>query len=176
MRSQSGAALEAWKRACKEFHGRYNELFYPGGLARWKAYLNGEMCESDTAIEILDPGVSYFRSGYLKEDIWRKMKRAPLSSKQLRRLESIALEYLPCRLRREFWSMARFAVFRGSDAFWEQVKALAENPQVFGAEKAGWLLVARSGRDVRRMVYHEFVRAKYQSGYTPSFSFYRLQS
>lgn len=139
-RSRSVKDRSEWERVCKEFRGYYDDHFYPGGASRWGLLRAGDSSEFDTAIAFLSADPWYFRSGYMKEEIWRVLKRAPLSSKQERALEAIAEEYLDKPLRREFWIMARYVRIRGSDGFWSRIETAARSrEQTFKRTKAEWL-------------------------------------
>lgn len=167
-REQSPAARQAWQAACSAFHAQQRELFYPGGSSRWTAFRHGDSGELETAIELLPPEIHYFGSGYLKEVIWQRLKRACLSAEQLRRIDTIALSYLDHRVRREFWSMGRYAVFRGSQCFWAAVETMASTGATPQREKAGWLLAAKSGIAIRRRLKAEFTRARFDPDYRPA--------
>ena len=167
-REQSPAARQAWQAACSAFHAQQRELFYPGGHSRWTAFRHGHSGELETAIELLPPEIHSFGSGYLKEVIWQRLKRACLSAEQLRRIDTIALSYLDHRLRREFWSMCRYAVFRGSQRFWDDIERMASKGEAPQREKAGWLLAAKRGIAIRRRVEAEFARARFDPDYRPA--------
>lgn len=173
-REQSPAAWRAWKEACSAFHAQQRDLFYPGGHSRWIAFRRGDTGELETAIELLPPEIYYFGSGYMKEVIWQRLKRACLSAAQLRRIDTIALSYLDHRLRREFWSMSRYAVFRDRQPFWDAIKTIASTGTSPKREKAGWLLAAKSGIAIQRRVNLEFFRAKFDPDYPPLLDLYAV--
>jgi len=151
-RSRSVKDRSAWEDACKAFHCYYEDHFYPGGARRWALLKAGDSSEIDTAIAFLCVDPWFFRSGYMKEEIWRVLKRAPLSSKQQRTLEAIAEEYLDKALRREFWTMARYVRIHGSEGFWSRIQTAAmSQAQTFRRTKAEWLLLRYMNKAVRKL-------------------------
>lgn len=168
-RWHSAADKVAWETACREFHSQFNHLFFPGGIRAWTAFMSGESGAIDPAIAFLEADPWSFRSGYHKQILWNKLKRASLTLTETGRLEAVALNYLEKRVRREFWHMARFVRARGSDSFWQTVEtfatAEARSPR---AIKATWLLRSRRNEDIRRYVANDLRRARYEPGYVPS--------
>ncbi len=140
----------AWSEACAEFHRRYPDIFYPGGASRWQAFLSRDTSETETVIAILDEDPRYFRSGYLKQIIWHRLKRYDLSTPQASRLEGIAFGYLQKPMRQEFWDMSRYVRWRGSEDFWQQIAVRAEfSPESMLINKAGLLLLLRQNLTIR---------------------------
>lgn len=170
-RDRSTADRKRWEAACAEFHAAFRKLMFPGGEQCWDRFLNGDSSEIESAVAFLEEDPYFFRSGYMKEYIWSRLKRANLTSKQRRRVEQAALRYLEKRLRREFWSMARYVRQCGSDCFWRSVEELAGSGQCKESLKARWLLLARENRPVKNWVHREWLRAQYKPGYTPSYEF-----
>jgi hypothetical protein len=94
-RHESPAKLEEWEQACRDFHGNYDRLAFPGGyttnpkgtaLSRLVA---GDEYTMEAAICFLEIRPYFFRSGYMFKDILRKAKKAPLSEDQARRLQIV---------------------------------------------------------------------------------------
>jgi hypothetical protein len=77
-----------WKRACEEFHRRYDELSFPGGYeGAMGRLIDGDPETMEAAICFLELRPYFFRSGYMFDAILRKAKHAPLSLEQLARLQ-----------------------------------------------------------------------------------------
>jgi hypothetical protein len=165
LRDQSKADRNRWENACAEFHRTYPNLFFPGGSARWQAFLQRDTGELEAAVTFLEIDPWFFGSGYMKQLIWDRLKRAPLTSKQERRLETVAIAYVQHRVQREFWHMARYMRVRGSTAFWEAMTSLAAKQAGELSTRAGWLVLARQNMPVRNCICHELFRAKYEPGY-----------
>jgi hypothetical protein len=83
-----------WKSACEEFHNRYDELAFPGG---WEGALDriilGEPQSMEAALVFVECRPYFFRSGYMFKDILRKLKKAPLSIDQKKRLQVVQEKY-----------------------------------------------------------------------------------
>lgn len=93
-RENSERAREAWVEACSEFHGRYMQISFPGGLDNIEArVLAGEPFALEAALCFLEVRPYFFRSGYMFQALLRKMKRAPLNESQRQRLK-VVLERL----------------------------------------------------------------------------------
>ncbi|GLQ94194.1 hypothetical protein [Dyella acidisoli] len=170
-RGRSKKDREVWSSACEEFHRCFPMLFFPDGPERWAAFLNGDSSEINTVITFLEVDPWFFRSGYMKQTIWDKLKKLVLTSKDERRLEAVAARYLHKRAQREFWHMARYMRTRGSEAFWEAMEALASRHTDELGLKASWLVLAKRNLPVRNLIGYEFLRVKYESGYVPKLWF-----
>ena len=118
----------------------------------WSAFRAGDGEGIAHALLFLEVDQVTLRSGYLKVDIWDRLKQYVLAPETAQRLEAIALAYLDRRIRREFWHMVNFMRLRGSPAFWEQVARRAADGSEPAARKAGWMLLARDNAPVRRWV------------------------
>lgn len=171
-RSTSAAARVAWESACREFHDRFDDLFFPGGEIAWSGFVRGDSAFVENALAFLEADPWSFRSGYHKQIVWRRLKTMSLSAEDHRRLEQVALSYLPKRVRWEFWHMAKYMRLRGGPEFWETVEKLATSAErTAGAIKATWLLLVRANAPVRRCIWRELLRAKYEPGYKPTLDF-----
>jgi hypothetical protein len=79
-----------WERACAEFHARYDELAFPGGYTDAHARIaGGDTPTIEAALCFLELRPYFFRSGYMYQQILRKIKRAPLSVGQSERLACV---------------------------------------------------------------------------------------
>jgi hypothetical protein len=105
----------------------------------------GDAAAIERCLTFLEADPRYFRSGYVKESIWRRFMHAPLTDRQRRRLEDVALVYLSRRLTREYWYMARTMAETGSHAFWQEVRRLAEVSERTPARRATMLLAYEGG-------------------------------
>jgi hypothetical protein len=89
-RDQDAEGREAWRRACAEFHEKYDALAFPGGYqnaAQRILAADGDAIEA--ALCFLELRPYFFRSGYMYQALLRKTKRAALSSAQADRLKAI---------------------------------------------------------------------------------------
>lgn len=136
---------EQWSRACAEFHAKYSELFYPGGDASLNALKRHEPGAIELGIDFLEADPLHFRSGYTKEEVWRRLRRAPLNRREGARLEQVALAYLARQIGREFWIMARVMSAIGSTEFWNAVAELEATTEEPKRTRASYLLQYRAG-------------------------------
>lgn len=76
--------------ACWAFHQHYDSLAYPGGL--WLGMERLKRQESyavETAISFLEADPWFHRSGYIKEELVRRLKHAELTNLQRLRLATV---------------------------------------------------------------------------------------
>jgi hypothetical protein len=170
-RSRSAADREAWAAACAQFHTAFDDLSFPGGNAAWQGFIEGKAESIELAVAFVEADPHFFRSGYMKQYIWNRLKQVAVTADQEHRLEQVALQYLSKPIRREFWHMVRYARTRGSESFWNRISMLAVENDVSLSTRAQWLLLARKNFPVRNWVGRELLRAKYQAGYVPNFRF-----
>jgi hypothetical protein len=136
LRDKSPIDRVQWKQACDEFHRRFDSLAYPGGLKMFERVRVSEPAALETAIRFLVADPYHFRSGYLKDYLWRWLKHCKLSTSARKRLERAALAYLDRRISREFWTMCKTMARLGSSEFWSKVSVRAQvtgTPEAFRA-------------------------------------------
>jgi hypothetical protein len=164
-RDRGAEEREEWSRACAEFHTRYSELFYPGGDASLDALKRHEPAAIELAIDFLAADPRHFRSGYTKEEVWRRMRHAPLSKKDKVRLEDAALLYLDRQISREFWSMARIMASVASREFWNRVREIAASEVEPKKTRAEYLAAFEKGAEAggrnRQKVYRDYLMRRY---------------
>jgi len=129
LRDTSPTLRAQWQAACQEFHSLYENLSFPGGGSTLARVRCGDLDAVDAAVQFLLADPYHFRSGYLKERLWRWLARLPLSTGALNRLERAALSYLDRRICREFRAMCKAMARIGRAQFWSQVaeRALPAN-------------------------------------------------
>lgn len=106
-RASDPASLDKHLEACREFHERFDSLMYPGGCAVFNRVRQHDPHALETAVTFLLADPIHFRSGYLKEYLWRWLVHCPLSDLARSRLERAALGYLDRPIKREFAAMCR---------------------------------------------------------------------
>ncbi len=81
---------EVWSEACAEFHARYDDLAFPGGydtgLQRVK---ESEPQAVEAALVFLELRPYFFRSGYMRETLMRRLKHVTMSAQQAERFASV---------------------------------------------------------------------------------------
>jgi len=120
-RDASPTLRAEWQAACEEFYARYDSLCFPGGAAMLERVRGGDHSALEAAVQFLLADPYHFRSGYLKERLWRWLAHLPLNASTIGRLERAALAYLDRRICREFWAMCKTMARIGRTQFWSQV-------------------------------------------------------
>lgn len=89
-RGSSSQQKEEWSRACAEFHSRFDQLAFPGGYDEAPGrLLVGDQPTVEAALCFLEIRPYFFRSGYMYQELLRKIKRAPLTPVQQGRLDQV---------------------------------------------------------------------------------------
>lgn len=90
LRDRSPEDRAAWSAACDEFHSRYDQLAFPGGLARGlKKILASDLDVCAVALEYLEDTPYCFRSQYVATSLRRALNKATLSDRLRERFELI---------------------------------------------------------------------------------------
>lgn len=156
VRDASPEHFRQWQAACEEFHSRYENLCFPGGGAMLARVRGGDPAAIDAAVQFLLADPYHFRSGYLKERLWRWLANQPLSASARNRLERAALSYLDRRVCREFRMMCKAMTRIGRADFWshaaERAVAAASDPAT--AKRATMLLAYGSNVHAGAVAYH----------------------
>jgi hypothetical protein len=109
----------------------------------------------EPAIRFLKADVQVFRSGYLKESLWRYLSRVSFKERQKERVLQVARKYLDRQIGREFWPMCRFISQIADDEFAAYVKDLSatakdENIRQRASLMAAYLRGRDEGEEERR--------------------------
>jgi len=153
-----------WHAACEEFHRRYDELSFPGGTAMLDRVRSRDRTPVENAVRFLEADPMHFGSGYLKEYLWRWLRRMDLSTAKIQRLEMTAFGYCDRTVSREFWEMGKAMHFLATPSFWVQVAVMVgrDGPS---APRALYLLShgpsVHSGATIRRQVYRAWLQKNY---------------
>ena len=103
-----GTNKGAWQKACKEFHSyqsQLNQLI--DSVYETSSIQDPELIEFIISFLEVDP--NFFRSGYIKEEMLRKIKRAKLTENQLIRLRTVLYSAVDHRGSREYKGYCRLA-------------------------------------------------------------------
>jgi hypothetical protein len=100
-RNDSPQARVAWQTACAEFHRRYDALAFPGGYeAALDGLAIGNQQVIDATLSFLEVRPYFFRSGYMRKVLLRKIKQVDLAPQQLERLKGILVRQARWRAQR----------------------------------------------------------------------------
>ena len=111
--------------ACTAFHREYNALAFPGGLEHFLERLKRlEPPAVEEAIEFLEAEPWFYRSGYIKEEIVRRLKKVAVTERQRNRLAAVVLRSTNVGTRRLSLHLARLARIVDSPTFRQRVESL----------------------------------------------------
>jgi len=146
-RNDSDEHRARWTEACARFHAEYDALAFPGGLTEGLSRLRAhDVGAIETAIHFLDDDPYFFRSGYIKAELLRRLKHAPLTKSQQQRLRNVILARLSGPDRRELRAYCRLAATLATPAFESEILALADSGDGRTARHARWALAAVRSR------------------------------
>ncbi|MBL4661406.1 MAG: hypothetical protein JKY19_13700 [Alcanivoracaceae bacterium] len=101
--------LKSWKKACEEFHAHVSRIDpILNRVYEEAVYSDKKLQEFIITFLELDP--MFFRSGYIKEEMLRKIKKSPLSLKQINRLRQVLKDAVKNRGTREFKKYCSLAI------------------------------------------------------------------
>ena len=156
---------DAHREACREFHARFDSLVYPGGGALFNRVRHHDPQALDAALAFLLADPMHFRSGYLKEYLWRWLAHCPLQARELSQLERAAMRYLDRTASREFFAMCKFMHRRGRNRFWSSVSATLLSSDVAKVRRAELLLIHKgslfAGAMARRCIMQNLAHERY---------------
>jgi len=113
---------QALQDATKLFNDSYNQLAFPGGLDTELTLLkNGDPKAIAAAIEYLDANPYFFRSGYVKGEIARRLKQVTLTPQQTKDLQNILIRTIGTS-GREAREYGRLACKIADPAFYERLQ------------------------------------------------------
>jgi hypothetical protein len=79
-----------WEDACAEFHSSYDALAFPGGYGTALVRLEqGDVEAIEAALVFLEVRPYFFRSGYMRETLMRRLKHVVMNEKQSKRFEAV---------------------------------------------------------------------------------------
>ena len=135
-------SLEAWKRACAEFHSSFDALAFPGGLGRAMSLLAKQDPEIiEQVLQFLEFDPFFFRSGYIKAEFIRHLRHWPMTGDQKARLQKVIIARVYEKGRREFRWYCRLAKYVTDSEFQAVIEKLAavKEPKLV-ARQASWVL------------------------------------
>jgi hypothetical protein len=118
---------KAWDNATRLFHDNYDRLAFPGGLEHGLSLLkNQDPTTIATAISYLEADPYFFRSGYIKENILRLLKKVTLSKKQIAELQEILIDAITNNNRREYQEYCKLARIIADEPFRHQIQDIIQ--------------------------------------------------
>ena len=129
---------------------RYDQLACPGGLERGLALLAaGDAKVVESAVTFLEVDPRFHRSGYIKGDLLRHLKRARLSEDEKSRLGKVVIARVQGLDSREFRHYARIAPVITDASFRNALQMSQDSTDPVEARHAKWILQAMDSVSVR---------------------------
>ena len=117
---------EGWSNACKDFHEYVSEIdWYLDKIDSSRKIADLDMQEFAITFLELDP--LFFRSGYIKAGLLKRLKRSDLGRGNRARLQSIVIDAVKNRPRREFREYCRLARAIKTDDFVYTISLIASS-------------------------------------------------
>jgi hypothetical protein len=126
-RHEGDSQRKRWEDACRKFHESYDQLAFPGGLTEWLGKLKAnDPAAIEDAVLFLEVDPFFFRSGYIKESAFERLRWADLDEGHKLRLQQVILARIrDARPKREFRRYCILAPFVADPAFREEVTKIA---------------------------------------------------
>ena len=100
-RSAGVSARLAWEAACEEYHRRYDELAFPGGLQKGLQLIEaGDSLAVETALLYLELRPFFFGAQYQRIAFTKRLKRLSLAQSFRTRLEAVVIRLHEWRIAR----------------------------------------------------------------------------
>jgi hypothetical protein len=141
IREKGSDERRAWEKAASDFREHYNGLAFPSGLDRQQIRLKKlDPHAIEMAIQFLEADPWFFRSGYIKEEFTRRLKRAKLTGDQIARLNTVILSMVEREGRREFRSFCRLARAIHTPELIAELHDLIESPDEDISRRAEFMM------------------------------------
>lgn len=132
---------QEWGEASRRFFASFDRLAFPGGLNKAMNLLpKNDPDTIESTVQYLEADPWFFRSGYIKADLIKHLRRAPLGEDQRARLQKVILDRIYGEGRREFRHFCRLARVISDPKFEQAVTELKSSPVEHVSRHAGWVL------------------------------------
>ena len=154
-RDEGPEAHQRWIDSIAEFRAAVDRAWPPGFWDAFERLPTGDPNAIESATLFLEADPWFYRSGYVKAELIRRLKRLPLPPEIEERLRAVVLDVARGRDRREYRAYCRLARKVASPELNAQLEMLlaAEDPAV--RRRARWMLAAieqtEPGRAARRL-------------------------
>jgi hypothetical protein len=131
----------AWKDACVRFHAA-KDAFYAPITQAMRRLREGDTSALEIAVAFLEVDPYCFRSGYVKAQLIREIKRVPLPPSAAARLREVVLSVVDRWDRREFRSYCGLARKVDAPPLRQALSEKLENEDPGVRRRARWVLEA----------------------------------
>ncbi len=140
-RDRSPAAYAAWSSAAKDVKAAFRRMYAPEFQDAFERLRQGDRDAVEPAVSFLEADPHTFRSGYIKADLVRFLKRINLDPETRRRLRGVLLKVVEAQPRREFRDYCRLATALDSPELRSALRErTGEQPPI--GRQARWMLEA----------------------------------
>ncbi|MCA9805302.1 MAG: hypothetical protein KC777_25205 [Cyanobacteria bacterium HKST-UBA02] len=136
------AEMAVWEQAASLFHQSIREAFPDGFWESLEALSKEDISGLETAIKFLEDDPYFFRSGYIKADILKYVRRVRLSASDAKRLRRVVIAAIKVGDRREFRWYCKLARRVESPAFRNDIEQLLHHDDEGVRRRARWVLAA----------------------------------
>jgi len=136
-------ALNAMPRSSElieRFHHAIYAAYPPGFEDQYQALKAGNAAGAEMAIAFLEADPWFFRTGYIKANLARFLKRIPLSNTQVSRLEKVLIKIVDERNTEEFRSYCRLARIIATANLIAALQQRLTGDNLQRRLRAGWML------------------------------------
>lgn len=142
----SGRALPDLAKLQAEYREAYARLYSPGFLDEVQRLKRREPTGIEYVLAFLEADPWHFRSGYLKSDLVRYLRRVDLTDDDRERLRAVIIAAWQKGPRTEYREYLRLARYLDSPEFRADLETLAASPDASKAERAKQALVSMRRR------------------------------
>ena len=141
-RDESPEALQRWLDSIAEFRAAVDRAWPSGFWAAFERLPSGDPAAIESATLFLEADPWFFRSGYVKAELIRRLNRVPLAPEIEERLRGVVLDVARARDRREYRAYCRLARKVRSTALRAQLEMLVASTDDAVRRRARWMLAA----------------------------------
>ena len=132
---------QAWAEACERFRKSFDRLAFPGGLEQEIDLLKrGDGQAVEMAVRYLEADPWFFRSGYIKEQLMRELRKVSLTEDQGDRLRQVIMDRIKTGGGREFRRYCRLAKDLSTAKFVAEVGEAMKSEDANISRRAGWVM------------------------------------
>ena len=141
-RDEGPEARQRWIDSIAKFRAAVDHAWPPGFWDAFERLPTGDPAAIESATLFLEADPWFYRSGYVKAELIRRLKRLPLSSEIEERLRAVVLDVARGRDRREYRAYCRLARKVASPELHAQMETLVAAGDPAVRRRARWMLAA----------------------------------
>jgi hypothetical protein len=138
--------IALWRQAVDRFWTALRGAYPPGFRDIWARLAQSDADAIETAVVFLEVDPWFFRSGYMKEELIRRLNRLELSGAVVSRLRHVVVAAVDRSDRREFRRYCRLARRVDSLELRQALRERCASPEAGVRRRAAWMLAAVENR------------------------------